>query len=114
MTDLNASVQHENTALKRPEPKNNRLVYRVQFLITSTRRNPETDFAAISNLGGGIQIHEEVSGLLYRYEAGDRFTLAQAEALRNQIRAAGFPDSFVVPYIDNQRVSLQQAKEFKP
>ncbi|MCE1202355.1 MAG: OmpA family protein [Bacteroidia bacterium] len=114
VTDLNAPVQHENTALKRPEPKNNRLVYRVQFLITSTRRNPETDFAAISNLGGGIQIHEEVSGLLYRYEAGDRFTLAQAEALRNQIRAAGFPDSFVVPYIDNQRVSLQQAKEFKP
>jgi outer membrane protein OmpA-like peptidoglycan-associated protein len=112
--DMNAPVQHvvgQNTSQAK---RNNRLFYRVQFLITSTKRNPETDFIAITNLGSGIRVFEEATGMLYRYEAGDRFTLPEAEALRNQIRASGFPDCFLVPYIDNQRVSMQQARDFKP
>ncbi|HMM10569.1 MAG TPA: OmpA family protein [Bacteroidales bacterium] len=114
VTDLNAPVQQNLITNPPASHQNARLIYRVQFLITSTKRNPDTDFAAITNLAGGVRIIEEESGLLYRYEAGDRITLPEAEALRNQIRAAGFSDSFVVPYIDNQRVTMQQAREFKP
>lgn len=114
VTDLNAPVQAVQSPTANASAKNKRLYYRVQFLITSAKRNPEVDFFAITNLASGITVFEEASGLLYRYEAGDRYTLAEAEALRNQIRASGFPDSFVVPYIDHQRVTMQQAREFKP
>lgn len=112
--DLNAPVQQTRMPAHTQALVNKRLFFRVQFLLTSTKRNPDTDFIAISNLAPGLRIYEEVSGRLYRYEAGDRYSLPEAEALRNQIRAAGFADSFVVPYIDNQRVTMQQAKEFKP
>lgn len=114
VTDLNAPSQAVGTPVASAATKNKRLVYRVQFLITSTKRNPEIDFIAIVNLAEGLRVFEETTGLLFRYEAGDRYTLAEAEALRNQIRASGFPDSFVVPYIDHQRVTMQQAREFKP
>ncbi|MBK9291309.1 MAG: OmpA family protein [Bacteroidetes bacterium] len=112
--DLNAPIQVPVSQRVSTQPKSTRLVYRVQFLITSVRRNPEVDFAAIAALASGLRIFEEEDGLLYRYEAGERYTLPEAEALRNQIRAAGFPDSFVVPYIDNKRVTMQQARQFKP
>ncbi len=91
-----------------------RLVFRVQFVASSMRRDPESYFSALKNAISGLQFHVSDQNGIYRYEAGDRYSLPEAEALRNKIAAAGFPDCFLVPYIDGNRVSLQQAKDFRP
>lgn len=91
-----------------------RLVYRVQFVASSVKRDPESYFSALKNAINGLQFHVSNQNGIYRYEAGDRYSLPEAEALRNKIAAAGFPDCFLVPYIDGNRVSMQQAKDFRP
>jgi len=114
--DRNAAVTqiHQSPVVRQPNPNNARLVYRVQLLVSSSRRNAERDFAPLRQLVDNISFYEFTAGELYRYEVGDRYSFAEAEALRNRIRSAGFPDSFIVPYIDNQRVTIQQARDFRP
>lgn len=91
-----------------------RLIFRVQFLASSVRRDPEAYFSALKNAIDELQFHVLEQAGIYRYEAGDRYTLSAAEALKNKIAAAGFPDCFIVPYIDGKKVSMQQANEFMP
>lgn len=91
-----------------------RIVYRVQILVSATQYDPNEFFSALKQNVNGITFTVHHQGQVFRYEAGDRFTLAEAEALRNQIKTAGYSDCFIVPYIDHKRVSLQQAKDFKP
>lgn len=114
--DRNAAVTqiHQSPIVRQPNPNNARLVYRVQLLVSSSRRNAERDFAPLRQLVDNISFYEFTTGELYRYEVGNRYSFAEAEALRNRIRTAGFPDSFIVPYIDNQRVTIQQARDFRP
>lgn len=90
------------------------LTFRVQLLVSSTPRDTEESFGALRQLLGDLQFFETYADGIYRYEAGLRYSLSAAEALRNGIRAAGFSDAFVVPYINQQRVSLQQARDYQP
>lgn len=109
--DLNAPQEITTIA---PESINSGLSFRVQLLVSSTSRDSEESFGALRQLLGEIQFFESYADGVYRYEAGTRYSLPAAEALRNGIRAAGFSDAFVVPYINQQRVSLQQARDYKP
>lgn len=108
---------HDKSFTKTTETKQDtpapRLIFRVQLLVSANRYDPETYFSALSTVIPDIRIYVQENEKLYRYEAGDRHNLSEAEALRNLIRSAGFADSFIVPYLDGQRVSMQQAKEFK-
>jgi len=92
----------------------NRLVFRVQFLASSIKRNPETYFSALKNTIANLRFHVIEQNGIYRYEAGDRYSLSSAEALKNQIVLAGFTDCFLVPYLDGERISMKQAQEFRP
>lgn len=108
---------HEET---KPQTKqtektiNQRLQYRVQMLVSSKKYDPEVYFAALKNAIPQLVFYITEVGAAYRYEAGNRNSLGEAEVLRSLIRSFGFPDSFIVSYIDQQRVTLQQAKDFKP
>lgn len=93
---------------------NSRLIFRVQVLVSSKKHDPDLYFAALKNVVPNLSFYIQEQGAIYRYEAGDRYTLSEAEALRTMIRLAGFNDSFIVPYIDQQRVTIQQAKDFIP
>jgi len=114
--DRNAvvAINNQPTVIQQPSTIKPRLVFRVQLLVSSTQRNAERDFTPLRQLVDNISFYEVPIGELYRYEVGDRFSFAEAEALRNRIRSAGFPDSFIVPYIDNQRVTIEQARNFRP
>lgn len=90
------------------------LSFRIQLLVTSTARKPEQAFGTLQHAVGELEFFETYEAGKYRYEAGTKYTLQQAEALRNAIQSAGFPDAFIVPYIDKKRVSMQQAKDYKP
>jgi peptidoglycan-associated lipoprotein len=111
--DMNAKIENNVTAPDQTE-KSQRLVYRVQILASSVKRNPDNDFGLLKGLVDNIRFIELMLEGVFRYEVGDRNTISEAEALRNRIRNAGFPDAFIVPYIDGERVSLQQAKDFRP
>ncbi len=102
------------TELNSTEQLNSRLVFRVQVLVSANQYDPELYFAPLKQMIADLRFFVHEQGTLYRYEAGDRLKLEDAEALRNMIRSAGFPDSFIVPYIDQQKVTMQQAKDFEP
>ncbi|MDA3944484.1 MAG: OmpA family protein [Bacteroidetes bacterium] len=86
------------------------LVYRIQLMASSTYYSPEDYFAVLKTIIPGIRFQATESNGLYRYEAGDRYTLSDAESLKNQIVAAGFSDCFIVPYHAGIRISMQLAK----
>ncbi len=110
--DMNAAI--ESVSTDNISAENQRLVYRVQIIVSSVKRNPDNDFGVLKGMLDNIRFTEHQQGGVFRYEVGDRYSISEAEVLRNRIRNAGFPDAFVVPYIDNVRVSLQQAKDFRP
>ncbi len=93
---------------------NNRMVFRIQVLVSANKYDPEIYFSALKTMLPDLQFYVQEQGKTYKYEAGNRSSLAEAEALRNMIRNAGFQDCFIVPYIDGERVTIQQAKDFKP
>lgn len=111
--DMNAKIENTPSAFAQTE-KSQRLVYRVQILVSSVKRNPDTEFGLLKGMVDNIRFIEHKQEEFFRYEIGDRNNISEAEALRNRIRNAGFPDAFIVPYIDGERVSLQQAKDFRP
>jgi outer membrane protein OmpA-like peptidoglycan-associated protein/tetratricopeptide (TPR) repeat protein len=96
------------------QPVNSKLVYRIQLMASSSRHDPENYFSALKNLIGNLRFFVQEQAGMFRYEAGDRYNLFEAETLRNQIRAAGFDDCFIVPYYDNKRISMQEAKQIQP
>lgn len=90
------------------------LVYRVQLMATSNSFDPESYFAVLKAIIPDAQFYVQPVNGIYRYEIGDRQNLSAAEALKNQIMAAGFADCFIVPYHNGKRISMEEAKQIKP
>jgi len=90
------------------------LVYRVQIMVSSTLRNPTAYFEALTKSIRNIRFYVHDQNGLYRYEAGDRFSMESAEALKNQVTAAGFTDCFIVPYLRGNRITVHEARQWKP
>jgi outer membrane protein OmpA-like peptidoglycan-associated protein len=99
---------------QQPENPNSLLVYRVQFMVSATLRNPAVYFQALSKSIPNLRFFVHDQNGLYRYEAGERYTEDSAEALKHQIIAGGFVDCFIVPYLNGNRISIQEAKQIKP
>lgn len=91
-----------------------KLSYRIQLLASANRYDPEAYFSALKATVRNIRFFVHSAPGLFRYEAGERFNLSEAALLRNQIRAAGFTDSFIVPYYDGKRISMEEAKQLQP
>jgi hypothetical protein len=71
-------------------------VYRVQIMASGQTVNVETQYPAIADLVKmyGVNV-EKVSGL-NKYQIGNLGSFQEAESLRDQLKARGFKDCFVV------------------
>ncbi len=107
MIDFNESLYSEDN----PIPMNNQLptglVYKVQ--IGAFRNPPPQDvYKGFAPVRG-----ENTRPGWIRYTAGLFQDKNQAQLKRNEIRALGYEDAFVVAYLNGERVSLARAKDIE-
>lgn len=84
--------------------KKDEIVFKIQFL-TSTEKKPLTanDFKNIDN------VQEYFQNGLYKYVTGNEKTFESALVLLKKIHEKGFKDAFIVAYLNNKRISPQDA-----
>ncbi len=86
--------------------------YRIQLLSTSQRRDIQKDFKNIHERLQ-VKVYEQYNGQIFKYEAGDRKTLAKVKELQLQLEALGYSDCFVVSYLGDKKISIQEAKKLE-
>lgn len=84
------------------------LVYRVQ-LMASKEQIPLTS----AKFKGIDQIEERIANGDYKYYSGNVSSLEAARKLRAQIIEKGIKDAFVVPFLNDERISIQQALQYE-
>ncbi len=102
IADQTAQLETDD-ADKSNEPSMN-ITFRVQFASTSEPR--PTDDPVFNGLKDvSWYFHEG----LYKYTVGNESSLEQAAAVQKEVQDAGFPDAFVVAFLNNERISAQEA-----
>jgi len=86
--------------------ENDRIVFRVQFLLS-----PKELPAGSPQFNGVKDSRMEKVGNVYKYTSGYFLKLDDAMALQNKMRSNGFPDAFVVAYLNNKRISIKEVRE---
>lgn len=84
------------------------VVYRVQFL---TSEKPLKEGAKEFKGVTGYQEYKQDG--LYRYTMGNESTINKAKSLQSDMRKKGFKDSFVIPFYNGKRISMQEARELQ-
>ncbi|MGC8864662.1 MAG: N-acetylmuramoyl-L-alanine amidase [Bacteroidales bacterium] len=94
----------DNNDSKRPSESP--VIWRVQ-IVTSGSRLPRTSprFKGMQNI---FEYHHQGT---WKYTVGAFSTEQEALQYRNQVRKQGFSDAFVVPFIDNVRISPEEARK---
>ncbi|REJ83631.1 MAG: N-acetylmuramoyl-L-alanine amidase [Bacteroidetes bacterium] len=105
--------QKENTPVK-PQEKPAEIVetprdvplFGVQFLLSkvSLKKN-DPAFKGIKD------VMEEFDNGFYKYTSGRIRSLDDAVTLQMMLRESGFPDAFVVAYLNDKRISLKEARQ---
>ncbi len=90
---------------KKEEPVD-KVYYRVQF--ASFKKEKTLDFKKFRGLQD-IRMYEHDD--LYKYTAGNDTSLTKANELKNEMIQKGFTDIFIVAFINEKRVSLDDAKQ---
>ncbi|MCQ2296953.1 MAG: N-acetylmuramoyl-L-alanine amidase [Bacteroidales bacterium] len=86
----------------------NGVVYKVQFLSSDKKlKEGSREFKGLKDYEYYIQ-----NGA-YRYTTGSFRNVRDASTYQKEIRALGFSDAFVVAFIGDRRITLQQAKEME-
>lgn len=82
------------------------LKFRVQFFM-STRAIPldDNDFKDIPNLKRYFKDGE------YKYTAGDELTPKEADRVRRLLAGKGYRDAFVLPFLNDNRITMKEALE---
>ncbi|MDP4292353.1 MAG: N-acetylmuramoyl-L-alanine amidase, partial [Bacteroidota bacterium] len=83
---------------------NTGLKFRVQFM-TSDKEIPlsSSEFKEIPNVKKYIQ------NQIYKYTAGDEQTPRDAEKIRQIVAAKGYHDAFVLPFLNENRITMKDA-----
>lgn len=85
----------------------NSLCYRLQVATTSTPvASPQDKFK------GKPDIYEFKDGNKYKYFIGKFGTLAEAKQFKESIKAE-YPDAFIVPFNNNSKISMDEAKKLE-
>ena len=83
-------------------------MYKVQFLSSDKKlKEGSREFKGLKDYEYYIQ-----NGT-YRYTTGSFRNVRDASTYQREIRALGFSDAFVVAFIGDRRITLQQAKEME-
>jgi len=90
----------------------NGLVFRIQIVAVTTQKDNKV--AQLKKLYGLNEvIYEDVVGTWYKYTVGNYATLQEAISYRKVLVEKGIKDSFIVPFYNGKRISLQEAKQLK-
>ena len=89
-----------------PKPNNGSggVRFKVQVATSSKRIEPKP-----KNFNGMEGVEEHKGQGLYKYTVGDEPTLAAARELQARCRAKGFEGAFIVAFLDDERIDLQEA-----
>lgn len=104
---LKESMLLENLNMHNDTAKSE-VIYRVQFHTDTTQYSSESKrFESLEN----IWMYNDNG--LWKYTAGSFKDFHQANQYRHKIRTKGYKDAFVVIFNNNQRISLEKAKEIE-
>jgi len=88
----------------------NLVEYRVQLGVYKNEPS-ESDKQKLNGVQG-IQRGTTPQGLI-RYTVGSSSDFAQVNALKEQLRAAGFPDAFIIAFFKGESISVPEARELQ-
>lgn len=97
-----AKAENKKESAKPASP----VVWRVQ-IVTSGNRLPKNS-PRFKGLGNIFEYHHQGA---WKYTSGAFSTEEEALRFRDQVRQQGFSDAFVVPFIENQRVTPEEARK---
>lgn len=97
----------DSTGSRRKNPVNDGLVFKVQVMASKTKLF--LDDSLFQGLAG-IQEHKHEG--LYKYTWGVSSSFRDANQMKNQLRNQEFPDAFVVPFHNNNRLSRWQVEGY--
>jgi ABC-type transporter Mla subunit MlaD len=108
MEGAQLATQGEDSIGRKSSGSSGDLVYRVQ-LLASTNKISENSatFHGISNV---VVLQD---GSVYKYYAGNEPTLEKAKLLKQRVIDNGIPDAFIVAFLNNRRISLDEAIKFE-
>ena len=81
------------------------VLYRVQF--ASYKKEKSLEFKKFKGLDD-IRMYEHNGQ--FKYTTGEFSTLDEALKLKNELRNKGYKDMFIVPFLNQERISLEKAK----
>ncbi|GIZ15040.1 N-acetylmuramoyl-L-alanine amidase [Capnocytophaga catalasegens] len=99
-----APTQPVDTTSKSVQPAQS-IIYRVQ-IATSNRNIAEKP----QNFKGLSPIFKEENNKLYRYYYGREIEFKSAQKLLNIAKKKGFPDAFIVPFVDGKRSTMEDLR----
>lgn len=86
---------------------NNELWYRLQVATTSAPVSSPSEM-----FKGKTDIFEFKDGSKYKYTIGKFTTLTEAKKYKESLKAE-YPDSFIVPFCNDKKISMKEAQEFE-
>lgn len=83
------------------------IFYRVQF--ASFKKEKSLDFRKFRGLED-VRMYEHDG--FYKYTTGNKETIEDALALKEELKKKGYDDIFIVAFLNEQRIEISKAKEF--
>lgn len=100
-----SSENYAPSSVKQGAGGNNELIFRIQFASSKTpkdKNDPVFDKMKY--------VFEYQHGGLYKYTIGSTHQLEEAIQLKQQMERHGYKDSFVVAFLNGERISMQKAR----
>ena len=103
-----ANQKNDSAEDKQPGESTGQIVYRVQILLS-----PKAIPKGSPKFKGVNDAREEKVDNVFKYTTGYFTKMEDAVNLQTTMRSGGFADAFVVPYLNNKRISIKEARERK-
>jgi N-acetylmuramoyl-L-alanine amidase len=104
--ELNKELKPVAKVEKKEQPEKPLVYYRIQFASYKKERTP--DFKKFRGLPD-IKMYEHDG--MYKYTTGNDTSLQQANKLKEELIKKGFTDIFVVAFLNEQRIPIEEAKQ---
>ncbi len=103
----NTTSQQAQTGNNSFSTESTGLVYRVQFLTSSNKLEAnDPKFKGLDN------VNYYFDGGIYKYTYGEVKTTDEARNLINKLKNYGIDKAFTVPFYNNQRITMEEAKKY--